>query len=144
MSITSLMSHLPNFFTPILPYLAIGGGGAFGAIARHGMNKAIMNIVGLGGFPFGILSINILGCFLMGVLSALFITYWNPSQMVKLFLITGFLGGFTTFSTFSLDVMTLWSRGAVLETLVYIAISIIFSILAIFMGFGLITKIYGG
>lgn len=124
------------------PVLAIALGGALGAVGRHYMNVLVsmsMNIT----FPVGILVVNVLGCFLMGGLIACFTLFWNPPQDIKLFLVTGFLGAFTTFSTFSLDVMTLWSRGAVFEAGLYIAGSVILSIAAVFVGHGIVWKLFG-
>lgn len=122
--------------------LAIAIGGALGALSRHYMN-ILLSMAAKVTFPVGILFVNVLGCFAMGVLIACFTLIWNPSQEVKLFLLTGFLGAFTTFSAFSLDVMTLWSRGAVFEVLAYVLTSVILSILAVFLGHWIIWKIYG-
>lgn len=119
--------------------LAIALGGALGALCRHYMNIAIGQFANMT-FPVGIMSINVLGSFLMGIMIAVFAHYWNPPQDIKLFLLTGFLGAFTTFSVFSLDVMTLWSRGAMGEALLYIAGSVVLSVLAIFAGSGLVMK----
>ena len=122
--------------------LAIAIGGALGALGRHYMNVFI-SMTAKVSFPVGILLVNVLGCFLMGVLIACFTLVWNPSQEIKLFLITGFLGAFTTFSAFSLDVMTLWSRGAVFEAMAYILASVVLSIMAVFLGHLIVWKIFG-
>lgn len=118
---------------------AIALGGALGALCRHYMNMAIGQFANMT-FPVGILSINVLGSFLMGVMIAVFAHYWNPPQDIKLFLLTGFLGAFTTFSAFSLDVMTLWSRGAMGEALLYVGGSVVLSVLAIFAGSELVMR----
>lgn len=122
--------------------IAIALGGALGALARHYMN-VLFSYAANATFPIGIMSINVLGSFLMGGLIALFALAWNPDQHIKLFLITGFLGAFTTFSAFSLDVMTLWSRGAVLEAFGYVTGSVVLSIAAIFCGHMLVTYVIG-
>lgn len=112
---------------------AIGTGGALGAIMRHGVNVGAVQIFGHG-FPAGTLIVNVLGSFIMGVLIALFAHNYSPSQEVKLFLTTGMLGAFTTFSAFSLDVVTLFERGDVALAGGYAAASVILSILGLFAG----------
>ncbi len=108
----------------------IAAGGALGAIARYGVSVGTGQIFGLS-FPWGTLIVNILGSFLMGVLIVKFSQMDGVSQHLKLFLITGFLGAFTTFSAFSLDFITLWERGDILQALGYVLASVILSILAI-------------
>lgn len=119
---------------------SIAAGGALGAISRYGVTVATVKFFG-DGFPqsqiFGTLIVNVLGSFLMGALIVLFAHLWHPSQNVKLFMLTGFLGAFTTFSAFSLDVSTLWERGATLPAFGYIAASVILSITALFLAMGL-------
>lgn len=78
----------------------------------------------------------------MGLLIACFAYYWNPSQEIKAFLTVGILGAFTTFSTFSLNVATLWERGEMLITMGYILASVIFSIFALFAGMFLIRQVF--
>lgn len=90
---------------------AIALGGALGAVLRHFMNGFITQLVG-SGFPWGILAINVLGSIVMGVLVAWFALVGDVPQATKAFLTVGILGGFTTFSTFSLDAVLLVERGA--------------------------------
>jgi len=116
---------------------AIGTGGALGAILRHGVNVGAVQVFGHG-FPMGTLIVNILGSFLMGVLIALFAHSIQTSNEIKLFLTTGFLGAFTTFSAFSLDFVTLYERGDIAMAGGYAAASVILSILALFAGLLLI------
>lgn len=120
--------------------LAIALGGAFGALCRHGVNIGAVRLMGHG-FPYGTLSVNILGSFLMGLLIAVFAQYWQPSESLRVFLITGFLGAFTTFSTFSLDVVTLWERQAYLHGALYLSGSVILSIGALFAGLALVKMV---
>ncbi len=108
----------------------IGLGGALGAIARHGVNMGTVQLFGHG-YPYGTLIVNILGSFLMGILIVKFSQMTQVSQEVRMLTVTGFLGAFTTFSTFSLDVITLWERGEMLHALGYILISVICSVLAL-------------
>jgi fluoride exporter len=117
----------------------IAAGGALGAVARHFANNGIGAVLPAG-FPWGIMLVNIIGCFIMGMLVALFASSWNTSQDVRAFLTVGFLGGFTTFSAFSLDTMNLWTKGDMTGALVYVLGSVVLSILAVFAGSWLIWK----
>ena len=113
--------------------LAIGAGGALGAMLRHGVNMAVLAVFPVA-FPLGILLINIAGSFVMGVLAGVFAHFWEPGQTMKLFLTVGVLGGFTTFSSFSLDAVLLWQRGEVAQAAFYVLSSVVFSILALVLG----------
>lgn len=108
-------------------------GGALGALGRHGVNTGAAKMLGHG-FPYGTLFVNIIGSFLMGVLIAKFSQMSTVSQEFKALCTTGFLGAFTTFSTFSLDVVTLWNRGEVFYALAYMLGSVCLSILALAVG----------
>lgn len=119
---------------------AIGLGGAFGAIARHFVNITSFKFFG-DGFPWGTLTVNVLGSFAMGALIMVFAHFWQPGPQVKSFLITGFLGAFTTFSTFSLDASTLWERGELTTTAFYVIGSVTLSIAALFLAMALIRNI---
>lgn len=85
-------------------------------------------------FPWGTLIVNIAGSFLIGALTGMFASVWQPSEEMKLFLITGFLGGFTTFSAFSLDFATMWNSGAATMAVLYVVVSVTISIVALFGG----------
>ena len=113
--------------------IAVGLGGALGSIARHFMNTGISAVVKTP-FPWGILIVNVLGCFVMGVLVATFAGEGNPSQDMRAFLTVGFLGGFTTFSAFSLDAMNLWTGGDIKGFAIYVTASVVLSIAAVFAG----------
>lgn len=117
----------------MINFLVIGAGGAMGAMLRHGFNMAVMAVLP-SAFPLGILLINILGSFLMGMAAGVFAFFWEPGQSVKLFLTVGVLGGFTTFSSFSLDAVLLWQRGDVAQAAFYVLSSVVFSILALASG----------
>ena len=119
---------------------AIGAGGAIGAILRHGVNVGAVQLFGHG-FPAGTLIVNILGSFLMGAFIALFAQSIQPSAELKMFLTTGMLGAFTTFSTFSLDFVTLMERGDMALAGGYALISVICSILALMIGMVLIRMV---
>jgi len=116
--------------------LAIAAGGALGAVARHQVSATVMRLAGAG-FPWGTLAVNILGSFLMGVLIELMAQRLNIGQELRAFLTVGFLGAFTTFSTFSLDFATLFERGAGVAALGYAALSVVLAIAALFAGLAL-------
>ncbi len=109
-------------------WLLVFVGGGLGAMARHGVNRAGLETLGPG-FPWWTLAVNVSGSFLIGLLAGLFGT-WETGQDMRMFLITGVLGGYTTFSAFSLDAMTLWERGAFQQAGLYILGSVILSLLA--------------
>lgn len=114
-------------------------GGALGSVIRHFFNNSILTLVKTQ-FPVGIVAVNVLGSFLMGMLVALFAVSWNAPEHIRLFLTVGILGGFTTFSAFSLDTMLLWSRGDAAGAVLYVALSVILSIAAVFFGSFLIMR----
>jgi len=103
-------------------------GGALGAMGRYMTGVAAVRVMGHG-FPWGTLAVNIVGSFLMGVLVVV-LGKKGGTHMAP-FLVTGMLGGFTTFSTFSLDVLTIYERGQVALAAGYAAASLILSLGAI-------------
>ncbi|NGN39845.1 fluoride efflux transporter CrcB [Mesorhizobium sp. CGMCC 1.15528] len=115
-------------------------GGAIGASLRHLVNLAALRLVGMT-FPWGTMAINIAGSFAMGVFVELLARRFGASNEVRLFVATGILGGFTTFSAFSLDFAVLWERGAALPALAYVLVSVIGAILALFLGLWLVRSV---
>jgi CrcB protein len=113
-------------------WLLVFLGGGLGAAARHGINRAGLALLGPG-FPWWTLAINVVGSFLIGLLAGLFGSL-ETGHNTRLFLITGVLGGFTTFSAFSLDALTLWERGAQLQAGFYVAGSVVASLIAVVAG----------
>jgi len=113
-------------------WLLVFVGGGLGAMARHGANRAGLAWLGPG-FPWWTLVVNVAGSFMIGLLAGLF-GAMETGHNARLFLITGLLGGFTTFSAFSLDALTLWERGAPLQTGFYVLGSVILSLLAAALG----------
>ena len=109
-------------------WLLVFVGGGLGAMARHGVSRVGLTMLGPG-FPWWTLGVNVLGSFLIGLLAGVFGAL-ETGHNARLFLITGFLGGFTTFSAFSLDALTLWERGAMLQAGLYVAGSVIASLIA--------------
>lgn len=116
--------------------LAVGAGGAIGASARYLLSHAVMRI-GPGGFPFGTLLVNVLGSLILGVLAGLFALRLSPPHALQAFLVTGVLGGFTTFSAFSLDVVTLVERGNLGLASAYVALSLVLSVGGLYAGLSL-------
>ena len=113
--------------------LAIALGGALGSVLRYGTYIGAGKMLGMN-FPWGTLIVNIVGYFLIGAFTGMFASVWQPPEEMKLFLITGFLGGFTTFSAFSLDFANLWSGGSTTMAVVYVVVSVTVSIAALFAG----------
>lgn len=112
-------------------YIFIGGG--IGSVLRYLLGVYTTKLIG-GYFPYGTLFINISGSMLMGFAAGYFL--FNPMQnnMLRLFLMVGCLGGFTTFSTFSLDAVLLYQKSGCLLAIIYISCSVIISILALLVG----------
>lgn len=113
--------------------LAVALGGALGSVLRYGTYAGAGKLLGAG-YPWGTLIVNIVGSFLIGILAGLFANTWQPSNEIKAFLVTGLIGGFTTFSAFSLDFANLWNGGASFTAVSYAVISVVFSVLALFAG----------
>jgi fluoride exporter len=111
--------------------LSVALGGAIGASARYLTNVSVMRIVGPG-FPFGTMVANVLGSFIMGVVVVALAR--RDGMAYAPFLMTGLLGGFTTFSAFSLDTVTLFERGEVGLAGLYVVLSVGFSLAAIGVG----------
>jgi CrcB protein len=116
--------------------LAIGLGGGIGSIARY------LTMIGCGrlcgtSFPWGTLAVNVLGSFVMGVLAEIFRRHVLRDPVLAALLTTGFLGGYTTFSTFSLDVAVLFERGEAIAAGGYIVASVVLSLMAIGGGLAL-------
>lgn len=112
--------------------LAVGIGGALGAMARYGVNVLSTRAFGIE-FPYGTLGVNIIGCFIMGVVVALFAMREPVDPILKLFLTTGILGGFTTFSAFSLETVMLFDRKPLLAG-IYALASLVLSVAGCWAG----------
>ena len=110
--------------------VAVAIGGALGATARYGVGVGAVHVFGHG-YPWGTLIVNIVGSFLMGAMITKFSQMDGVSHVMRVMLTTGFLGAFTTFSTFSLDFMTMWQKGDALQAFIYMSASVILSILAL-------------
>ena len=120
-------------------YLFIGLGGALGAIARVALTKILPQH--LFGIPLTIMCVNVLGCFLLGLLTEFLAQYWNASWNMRHFLIQGFLGGFTTFSAFCIEFGLLYEKGLSTMAMIYALLSVVVSLAGFFIGMRLIRMI---
>jgi CrcB protein len=116
-------------------------GGGLGAAARHGVNLLAARLIGVD-FPSGTLIVNVVGSIAMGVLAAWFAFRSEPfwTQEMRLFATTGFLGGFTTFSAFSLDAALLWERNAFTLFAIYVLASVGLSLIGLFIGLWIVRS----
>jgi CrcB protein len=115
-------------------YMLVFAGGGFGAAARHGVNRASLAFIGPN-FPVGTLFVNVIGCCVMGLLTSWFAFRGEQSsQHLRLFMTTGILGGFTTFSAFSIDTALMWERGDILLSTFYVGSTFILSLTGVFLG----------
>lgn len=118
---------------PIQIPLAIAAGGALGALSRHYVAGLVVRMSGLG-TPVGILVVNVAGSLLMGLLVGLLAFKLSLPQAARAFLAVGFLGGFTTFSSFSLDAALMIEQHQLVRAAVYIGFSVVLSIAGLFLG----------
>lgn len=116
-----------------MSFLLVFIGGGLGSTARHGVSVLTVKLFGIQ-FLAGTLLVNTLGSFLMGVVFEYWAAKSGLSQYGKLFLATGFLGGFTTFSAFSLEAALLHSKGELLQAALYVVASVLLGV----------TSLYGG
>lgn len=112
---------------------AIMLGGALGALMRYVVSGLIMDKLG-SDFPYGTLTVNVLGSFLMGFLAMFLVERMGLDPLLRLGIFVGFLGAFTTFSTFSMETMNLFEQGAQLKALVNMFVSVLFSVTAVWLG----------
>jgi CrcB protein len=122
----------------LLVFLGAGLGGSL----RHGINLVALRHTA-GDFPYGTLFINVAGSFVMGAFAAWLSTKAGHStaQPLRLFLMTGVLGGFTTFSAFSLETISMWQRGEAASAAAYVAASIVLSLLGLVAGMALVRSL---
>lgn len=120
-------------------FLIVFIGGGIGAGLRHGFNLAFARLLGTA-FPYATLFENVSGSVVMGLLVAIFAFRGGIPQHWQLFLTTGILGGYTTFSTLSLDVALLYERGEVGLAALYVLLSVALSIGGLFAGLALVRN----
>ncbi|HET7910629.1 MAG TPA: fluoride efflux transporter CrcB [Pseudolabrys sp.] len=131
-----------NFLTSNLMagFAIVFVGGGIGAALRHGFNLAFARLLGTS-FPYATLFENVSGSVVMGALVALFAFRTGIPHHWQLFLTTGILGGYTTFSTFSLDVALLYERGEIGLAALYVLLSVLLSIGGLFGGLALVRSV---
>jgi CrcB protein len=123
--------------------LLVALGGACGSSARYLLSDLITNLFRGQAFPFATISVNILGSLAAGILHFLAVNHMDIfTPETRLLLMVGFLGGFTTFSAFSVDVLRLVSAGQIATAATYAILSVTFSILAVFFGFYLAKLVF--
>lgn len=113
--------------------LAVAAGGALGSALRFWMSTWVHGIAGRG-FPYGTLTVNVLGSFVMSLLCVLLIDKFNVSLEWRAALLTGVLGGFTTFSSFSMETLTLFEMGEPFKASLYILLSVAVCLAATWLG----------
>ena len=121
-------------------YLIVFLGGGLGAALRHGINIFAARFAGTG-FPYGTLFINVAGSLAMGLIAEYFALKAGLPQRWRLFLTTGILGGFTTFSAFSLEAALLYERGQLAGAAVYVVASVVLAIGALFAGLAIVRML---
>jgi fluoride exporter len=120
-------------------YLIVFIGAGIGGSLRHGVNVAAAKLFGFG-FPIGTLVVNVLGSFAIGLFAGYFAFRPGIGQHLRLFLTTGLLGGFTTFSAFSLDTALLIERHQYALAVGYVAGSVLASLIALFVGLAMFER----
>ncbi|MEM6908908.1 MAG: fluoride efflux transporter CrcB [Pseudomonadota bacterium] len=123
--------------SPLLASIYVGCGGALGAVARYQLGRAITHWLGpvnSEAFPWATLTVNVLGCLVMGLVFAALGRFGAGSEAVRLLIGVGLLGGFTTFSAFSLELLLLAERGALGAAFGYAALSVLAGVAALYCG----------
>lgn len=124
-----------------MPHILLAAiGGAIGSSCRYLVGVWALRFFGPG-YPWGTFIVNVVGSFLIGALAELIALKLNASAELRVLIVTGFLGGFTTFSAFSLDAMSLFERGAVGFAAIYVLSSVVLSIAAVFAGLALMRSL---
>lgn len=127
-----------------MSFLIVFLGAGIGGAGRHGVNMLALRVFGIDSFPFGTLAINILGALLMGIAAEYFALRSGLPQHWRLFLTTGILGGFTTFSAFSLETALMIERGEALYAALYALASMLLPVAALFFGLAIVRYSAGG
>ena len=122
--------------------MAVAFGGALGAIGRYTVGHAALRVLG-SGFPWGTLTVNVLGGFLIGFLVEALALKFTAGPTLRAFLVTGVLGGFTTFSAFSLEAASMIQRGALSLALLYAVAAAVLAIGAVFGGLWFGRAVWG-
>lgn len=114
-------------------YIAIAVGGSLGAVSRYWVTTRTYQWLGMD-YPYGTLTVNVLGSLLLGFLSVLLVERFQISEALRFGLLAGFLGSFTTFSAFAMDSINLMNSGALLKSLGYMLLSVVFCVVGVWAG----------
>lgn len=124
-----------------MTYFAVGIGGIFGAMARYGLTLLIAETT-LSAFPYGTLSINLAGCFLLPFIAYGSLLKWQLPRQYLLGINAGFIGSFTTFSTFSVEILSLLRNGELLIVFAYVSISVFMGLAFSWAGLTIAIKLF--
>lgn len=125
----------------MIQVLLIAAGGALGAVGRYYGAGAFERWLGIAigpGFPYGTLAVNVIGSGVLGLLVGLFTALFESTPEIRFFLVVGLLGGFTTFSAFSLDTVALFEKGEAGRALLYVMLSVVLSVGALYVALRLV------
>lgn len=114
-------------------YVAIAVGGSLGAVSRFWVSSTTYQWLGVA-FPYGTLAVNLLGSLVMGFLSVLLVYRFQVSEEIRIGLLSGFLGSFTTFSTFAIDTLELGMDDSLSKAMIYILLSVLLCVLGALAG----------
>ena len=120
----------------MIQILAIAAGGAVGSVLRYAVSTGVYSMLGRN-FPYGTLAVNVIGSFLMGLLFVLMVERLDMSAVWRMAILVGFLGAFTTFSTFSIETVNLLQGGDFMRALLNVTVSVAFCLVATWVGFRL-------
>lgn len=122
----------------LLGYLVVFLGAGLGGALRHAVNR--VHLLSGGGYAWNTVVVNVVGSFAMGLLAGWWAFRGDSNQTLRLFLATGLLGGFTTFSAFSLDTALLWERGRMAGAMLYVSFTVILALAGLFLGVALMRR----
>jgi CrcB protein len=120
----------------MIQILAIAAGGAVGSVLRYAVSTGVYSMLGRN-FPYGTLAVNVIGSFLMGLLFVLMVERLDMSAVWRMAILVGFLGAFTTFSTFSIETVNLLQGGDFMRAFLNVTVSVAFCLVATWVGFRL-------
>jgi CrcB protein len=120
----------------MMQILAIAAGGAVGSVLRYAVSTGVYSMLGRN-FPYGTLAVNVIGSFLMGLLFVLMVERMDMSAVWRMAILVGFLGAFTTFSTFSIETVNLLQGGDFMRAFLNVTVSVAFCLAATWVGFRL-------
>lgn len=122
--------------------VAVAVGGALGAVGRYVLTGVVGQWAGHG-FPWGTMAVNLIGSFVLGVLVEAMALLWSPGEVVRAFLVVGFVGAFTTFSAFSMDIHVLMTRDQFIPAVAYVMISVVVGLGALLGGMAMFRQAAG-